>query len=388
VGGACDLRLSGWPERIDCDVEATLKEFDVDAFQAAWTPEETAWLMPIRVRSAYAAESAAPSITGEGSPPAPPENLTVRFRATADRVRTRGYTLESCRAQGTLSGQRLDAPELEGKLGGGDVRGHATVDWTVDPPRWDSNVRAEAVPAADLVHPFAEVLARCLSTQVTGDLELGGPLGVETDVLRAHLDGEGAIQTGAGQLLTEPILGATIPRFLGLLGTSFENLDFRQLTAGLRVQGGRVHFDTARAVGATLVEASGWVGLAGQCDYRLSVKLPPGATPDLGDLSPVADLLRDDEQRITFQAAVTGPAGKPKVQIDMRDLQDRAASGAADAARSELDRLLDDVLSPDGSSPDSTQAGQESDLKDKAEDALNDLLKGFGGKKGEGGKGG
>ena len=98
----------------------------------------------------------------------------------------------------------------------------------------------------------------------------------------------------------------------------------------------------------------------------------------------MADLLRDDQRRIRFAVDVTGPAARPKVEIDFAELEQRAKDAATGRARQELDRLLEDgqgdlrrIL---GDPADSTATGDE--LEDKAKSAVDGLLKGLGKRKG------
>ena len=99
--------------------------------------------------------------------------------------------------------------------------------------------------------------------------------------------------------------------------------------------------------GDTKVRAGGTVSLEGRCDYRLDIVLPASATPDVGSLQPVVEFLRDDDGTFPFAVRVTGPARKPKVQIDFDALQSRAeergrkeiGDAVEDAAKGLWDKL-------------------------------------------------
>ena len=139
--------------------------------------------------------------------------------------------------------------------------------------------------------------------------------------------------------------------------------------------------------GETNVNAGGWIGLDGQTNVRLDVRLPAGITPQLGALQPVADLLQDDQKRITFGVNVTGPGTAPKVQIDLAELQQRATERGRDAVRDEakdalgdlidrnrgdIDDAIGDILGGDKAGADSTVTDPE--LEDKVKEGVGGLL--------------
>jgi hypothetical protein len=60
----------------------------------------------------------------------------------------------------------------------------------------------------------------------------------------------------------------------------------------------------------------------------------------VGALQPVIDYLRDDDGRFPFAVDVTGPAAKPKVQVDFDALRERAE----DRGRDELEDKVEDTV--------------------------------------------
>ena len=65
----------------------------------------------------------------------------------------------------------------------------------------------------------------------------------------------------------------------------------------------------------------------------LNVRLPAGFTPDLGDVTFLADALRDEEGRIGLDFTLTGETRKPAVKLNL----DPAELLKSDAVKDEIE---------------------------------------------------
>jgi hypothetical protein len=314
--------------------------------------------------------------------PVPPANLGAEVRLTAQELRTRGYRLAQVRGKAALHERKLAVTQTTAQLGSGELALSVDVDWNRSPAQWNGKTTAHAVPAAELVRPFAAILADALNTNFDGDIALTGPVSLERTQLLAALSGNAALQSAAGALSTEPLLGDALRSFLGEHYTSFRELDFRALTAGVTVSEGQVRFDRFLLDGDTQLRASGQIGLDGSCDYAIDVLLPAGRTPQLGDLAPLAELLRDERGRFGFRVDVAGPAKRPKVGVDFDGLANLAGERAKQKAAGELDRLLERGL--EALPADSTAVDGATPLEQKGREAVESLLDRFKKKKGKG----
>lgn len=360
------LTLGGWPESNRIEGRVTGHAVDLDRLKAALAPaKETAWLDGVLVGVAHAASAAAA---------APDSNLSAFVDWTAAAVRTTGYTLTEAKGRVELVERRLKILDTGASLGGGKVRAAGEVDWNVDPPHWKGDARAEKVGAGELVRPFAGLLADALSSTVSGDLSLDGPVSEVPAQVLASLSGQASVLGAAGHVLTEPLLGPRISTFLGEKAAQWRQLDFSDLTADLRIAGGRVHFEKFVLRGRTELLAKGSIGLDGSSDYRLDVKLPEGVVPQLGALAPVADLLRDPDGRFSFGVDVGGPAKSPRVEIDFAQLEARAKGAGKDRLREALDEQKD-RLAPQKAAADSIAKSKTEELQERAKQGIGDLLK-------------
>lgn len=410
VVGEAVLQLSGWPEATIVRGSVTAASLDLDALQAAMIPtEETASLNPRALDRLFGVRVAQAQADDAGLPP-PPAELDVDVHVRAQQVMSAGYTLREVQGHATLVQQKLEVQDIAGKLGTGSIEGDAAVDWTADPPDWESDLRATDVPASALLEPVAGSLASALTTNFSGVVELDGPLALEPEQILTALTGAIAMRSSQGSFAAESLLGPTVSKFLGGAAQKWRSIDFSALTADVSVSDGRVHFDKVFLTGETELQATGSVGLDGTPAYRLDVRLPRGITPELGALAPVGDLLRDSDGRINFGVDVSGTAKQPKVEIDFADLQRRAQNAGEDRLRNELrDRLgggdakdeldkalggkLDQLLggtkpgatASDSVATDSTAVDPRKALEDQAKDAAGSLLDRLKGKKKGGG---
>jgi hypothetical protein len=323
-----DIALEEGATRVTGRVDATT--IDLDQLQSTLAPPvETAmgnWFVGV----AHAEEAMW----------IPPADLSVDVQLSAQTVLASGHRLESVAARAKLGGQKLEVRDIEAGLADGSIVGAADVDYTQDPPQWSTRIRASDVPASVLLAPDAPKLAGALDTRLSGDLSFDGKVLTDPAAATQALTGDLVLGASSGMFRTEPILGQQVSQFVGQHAPKWQELAFAALDAELKVEQGQVHFDRFLLSGDTQVRAGGKVGLDGRCDYRLDIVLPASATPDVGALQPVVDYLRDEEGRFPFAVNVTGPAKKPKVQIDFDALRERAE----DRGRDELEDKVEDTV--------------------------------------------
>lgn len=325
-----DVALTPEATRVTGRVDA--RRLDLDELQKHLAPPpETAmgnWLVGV----AYAA--------GGEEMWVPPAELAADLDLAADEVLASGHRLQSVSGKAKLADRRLAVSDVEASLGSGRVQATADLDYNQDPPHWQTGVQARGVPASVLLAPDVPKLAGALDTDFSGDFEFAGGLTVDPKAAMQMLTGDLSLDAAAGLLRTEPVLGGEISRFVGSYAPKWKQLAFDALDAELTVKDGDVLFDRFLISGDTEVRVDGLVGLDGRCDYRLDVVLPPSATPDVGALQPVVDLLRTDDGHFPFTVKVTGPAARPSVQVDLDALRQRAE----EKGRDELEDKVNDTV--------------------------------------------
>jgi hypothetical protein len=337
-----DAQLTVRPAGDDGVVRAdlALPRLDLDALaeqarrmQACAPPRPDRWTL---VTPAWAAAEQSTIRPGDLIPP----ELAVDLTAEAAELVFLKTPYTDISLRGRLRDRVIDATDLGARLGTGSVRGTARLDYASDPggrAAWD--VRVQDAPATALMKPYlgdlAAVWTGSVSASARGACDLADP-----DAMKRSLTVVGNLAGSDGVIdLREQL--AEIRPYLGdrddLLRVrysaarqGYEVRDAKVMVQGLHIDG----HDTDWTGG-------GWIGLDGDLVLDLSVKLPRGFTPDLGDLSFAAEALRGDDGRIGLDLAVTGRTDRPRVtlKVDREKLQDQLLKEAKKGLGGFLDRL-------------------------------------------------
>jgi len=257
-----------------------------------------------------------------GAPPGEliPADLSCRADLAVTRLTAGGADYGHVTAEAVLAGRVIEVAPIRAQRGGGELSGAVTIDYAADPwGRLAFEFQAEDVSAAELLAPWAPDLGE----RLVADLHAEGRGGCglrDPEVARATLDLEGTVTAGDGVLHAGDWLQEVVP-YLGerrdLVDVAFHGLDH-----AFRVAEGRYLVDRLEIDGLdTTWRGGGWVGLDDTIGLGLSVKLPPGFTPDLGHWSFLADTLRDEDGRVRLDLRLTGRASRPKVGLDLTGLK-------------------------------------------------------------------
>lgn len=322
----------------------TLDEVDLDAVmainqarQAAADQQARGWAP---VRQAWADQP--PTPVGELIP----ADLDLDLHAEAGTVRLKQTPYREVSLDGTLRARVIDVPSLAASLGTGRIAGSARVDYAEDPTghaSWQATVTD--VPASALLEPYAGWLAAvwtgALNAELSGDCGLADP-----EVVRRTLSLTGDLRGTEGSVdLRQQLSG--VSKYLGSRQDLLQ-VTYNRLRQHVVVDDGKVLLQDL-AIDGTQTDWSGdgWVSLDGGIELGLHVKLPAGFTPDLGDLSFLAEGLRDDQGRIGLDLKLTGQARSPAVGLDVdpaallqqEDLRKRLQEEAQKGLGGLLDRL-------------------------------------------------
>lgn len=289
------------------------------------------------------------SVAAELPPPAPaeaapgekiPADLALSALVEAARVDWDGLVLDHVTAGGRLAGRVITIDRMRAGLGGGAIEGTAAVDYATDPwGRLTFDARAEAVPAAALLGPFSADLARRLEGDLTAEAK-GGCALRDPAAVRSSLGLAGRVTSGPGVLHAADWLRDVTP-YLGKR-QDLKDIRFSTLEHDFRVEDGRWLVDgLVLDGGETRWQADGSVALDGVLDLAVQVKLPPGFTPDLGTWSFLAETLREDDGRVGLDLALSGPASRPAVGLDLAGLKAGAADKGGEAVQKAVGSLLD-----------------------------------------------
>ncbi len=279
------------------------------------------------VGTAWAAEPARP-LVGELIPP----DLALDLEARVRELRFLKTPYHQVNVEGTLRNRVIDVPRLDARLGSGRVRGKARLDYAADPgghATWD--VKVTEAPASVIMKPyltdFADFWTGNLSADARGACDLADP-----EAIRTSLTIEGDLTGSDGVIdLRESLAG--VRQYLGDR-QDLLRVKYSAAQKHFAVREGKVIITGLKIDGKdTDWTGGGWIGLDGTLAMDLAVRLPAGYTPDLGDMTFLADALRDDQGRIGLDFGITGPTKAPAVKLKL----DPAALLQSDAVQEKVE---------------------------------------------------
>ena len=269
-----------------------------------------------------------------------PEDLVFLLNAACDELKIRSGCYTDLVCEGELDTRVLTLSSCRALQSGGRLQASLTLAYDRDP--WGElafEVQAESVPAAALLKPLSADLARRLSCELSGDVV--GFCGLQdASTVRQTLDLTGTLAGGPGVLAAADWLKEATP-YLGDR-QDLTKVRFEALQHAFRISQGRYLVQDLRLSGGdTDWQGQGWVGLTGSLDLELTVKLPTGFTPDLGQWSFLAESLRDEAGRINLGLRLSGRTKRPTVGVDLGALSAARGQKADGALKSGLGGLLD-----------------------------------------------
>ncbi len=269
-----------------------------------------------------------------------PANLVVAYKGEADEVLLKKARYDRVRLWGKLSNRVARFDSVTAGRSGGVIRGEGQIDYRTDPyGRLDFVAIADAVPAAALIEPYAPAIAALWEGTVTANVTGGCSLKDEAAVL-ATLSLVGTTRSTNGHVDARSLLEDITP-YLGAR-QDLKVIRFKEFLHDLDVEEGRYHLHDLHLTGPdTDWQGDGWLGFDGTIDMQLSVKLPANFTPQLGDLTFLADNLRDEEGRIQLGFRLTGRAAKPAVNLDMTRAKAATQEKVDKTVKDKVQGLLD-----------------------------------------------
>jgi hypothetical protein len=226
----------------------------------------------------------------------------------------------------------LDVDNAKLHLGDGVLSGHMSCrDITISEPLFRFNMVGENIPVGEVA--LDEYLSGNINCSVEGDFEVGNG-----QVLPMSITADGDITVSDGIVSATEILSGIKP-YLGDRADLLE-IQFDDFSHHMTLNKGRYSVGELKLEGPdTDWTGSGTVSLAGDVNFLLGTRLPTGFTPDLGNMTFMADLLRDSENRISIPLRVKGKLPKPAVKLDLTQQQGTIEDNIESGIKGFLDKL-------------------------------------------------
>jgi len=227
-------------------------------------------------------------------------------------------------ARAGLLGGRLEVSDIVVGIGDGRVAGRFDLaDLGRDERRCSFEADCGAVDLAVLLRVLAPGAVGYVSgtsdAEIRGGFACGRPgEAVATFEFDADIEARDGV-VHAREWLTD------VASYLGER-RDLQDIRYRTLTGRLVLREGRLATQDLKLEGPdTDWRGGGWLDFAGPLDLVLVVKLPAGFRPDLGSMTPFADLLKGDDGRIALGLRLTGRTGGPEVNLDLANSGRQAA---------------------------------------------------------------
>jgi hypothetical protein len=273
-----------------------------------------------------------------------PADLEFAFDGGAGRVTAQEADYLDVAFEGMFADRVLTLEKFAASRSTGRLSGDARLDYATDP--WGLltfHAEAEKVPATALLEPWLKDLAERLE----GDLDAvvhGGFSVRDSAAVLNTMDLEGALLCGPGQFRASDLLREASP-YLGDR-QDLKDIRFDELAHGFKVKDGKYLIEGIRTRGAdTEWTGLGWLDFQSNLDLDLSVRLPAGFTPDLGQWSFLADGLKDKEGRVNLAFNLNGRTSRPNFKVDLGDLTGRGRQQAQEEA---VDKALEEAKKGSG----------------------------------------
>lgn len=253
-----------------------------------------------------------------------------RFRPMTARLEFGPDLIRIPRAEFGLFGGTLEMT-LSTALGGGEQQ------------PFSSTITGRGLRAADFLSTSSP-MGRLLTGTMGLDLEAAGRLDGALLPVRDSLVGNGRFTVDGGGLAQNPVTTAVADMltFPALRAPSVE-----RVTVPFRVEGTRVHFDTARlAAPAAGVSWAGSMDLGGSLDVGASVEVPRSRVQELslegtGIPGEVLSRIEQGEGPLQLGLGIGGTISSPRLGLDTDALRSRAEEAARDAAREAVNEKID-----------------------------------------------
>ncbi len=226
----------------------------------------------------------------------------------------------------------LDVDDAKLHIGDGVLAGQMSCkDITAKQPLFRFDMVGEKIPVDKVA--LDEYLSGKIDCSVEGDFEV-----LAGEVLPNSITADGDITVSNGIVSATELLSGIKP-YLGDRDDLLE-IKFDDFSHHMTLNNGRYSVGELKLEGRdTDWTGSGTVSLAGKVNFLLETRLPAGFTPDLGNMTFMADLLRDDDSRISIPLRVQGKLPKPAVKLDLTQQQGTIEENIESGIKGFLDKL-------------------------------------------------
>jgi hypothetical protein len=283
-------------------------------------------------------------------------DIDINAKATIGRLALEKFQFDDVRASVRINNGIITLDNFSTNAFNGNVATLGTLNLNPATRAFDLNLDLNKLEANAALPPFTSFGKYLFGIfNLTGSMKgtLNDTLGLDPQTLTGH----GKVQINQGKLTGYP-LTTQLASFTGL--SQLKQIEFSDWTTSFNIAQGRLELpDLKIKAGNTDILISGFQGLDGKLDYRMTLRLPPEVTNQLkiGGLGgDIINFLKDKDGKIGLPLMVGGTVTKPAFSLDQAQIQKAASQALQQQVRSQVDSTTEE-------------------LKDRAKKELENLFK-------------
>lgn len=328
---AIELKASNlYGNPIQVSSRVTSERFELDPlFQAK--------AAPVAESSAKPVESAAPVEVG-------PFDLPLRADGSVQIKKTvfKGLTMDDFDLRYRLEKNLLTVERLTAKVAGGSFDQTARVDLGKKGLDYTTRLLFKDVQAEPLVNTFAPKAAGTVFGSLSFNADFNGR-GTLPETLKRNLSGNGAVQITDGKLTGSGLIQG-LASFINL--EELRTIDFKQAKGAFTVTNGMINLNSDFSGSNARFAPQGTVGLDGELDLALDLRLSPTLTGKLDRRGNVAQFFTDAEGWGQVPLKAKGTFGAPRFAIDSSAVKGKVKEKAREEIEKKLQEKVFDKLAP------------------------------------------
>lgn len=259
----------------------------------------------------------------------------------------------------------LTVDRLSGKVAGGSFNQTVRIDLTKKGLDYSTRLALKDVQAEPLVNAFVPKAAGTVFGELSLNADFNGR-GTLPETLKRNLSGNGGFQIEDGKL-TGAGLVKGLADFVNL--EELRTLSFRRAKGSFTVTNGKVSLNSDFSGSDVRFAPLGTVGLDGDLDIALDLRLSPALTGKLDRRGNVAQFFTDAEGWGQLPLKAKGTIGAPRFALDSSAVKGKVKEKAREEIEKKLQEKVLDKLAPKEG-----EEGSREPAKQMLEEGLKKLL--------------
>jgi len=298
----------------------------------------------LQTKAAPAADSSAKPVESAAPVELGPFDLPLRAEGSVQIKKTvyKGLAVDDFDLRYRLDKNVLTVERMTGNVARGSFDQTARVDLGKKGLDYSTRLLFKDVQAEPLVNAFAPKAAGTVFGNLSFNADFNGR-GTLPETLKRNLSGNGAAQITDGKLTGSGLIQG-LASFINL--EELRTINFRQAKGAFTVTNGKVNLNSDFSGSDARFAPKGTVGLDGELDLALDLRLSPALTGKLDGRGNVAQFFTDAEGWGQVPLKAKGTLGAPRFTFDSSAVKGKVKDKAREEIEKKLQEKVFDKLAP------------------------------------------